>query len=155
MRCPGVAAERNGCRLRFSGGDRDRVRRQSTLLDLRALDEPFQALLGSAALRPQWFALMLQLSFIGGLTGRYVDFTTAQRGALAMLAEREGVPLTAVDIDGLVGRMSSLPPHPEVPGALAALARSRPAAGCPHQLGPGGRGGPAHQRGPARAISRR
>ena len=92
-----------------------------TLLDLRALDEPFEALLGSAALRPQWFAQMLQLAFVGGLTGRYTDFTTAQRGALAMLAEREGVPLSAGEIDGLVARMSSLPPHPEVPGALARL----------------------------------
>ena len=96
-----------------------------TLLDLRALDEPFAALLGSAALRPQWFTLMLQLAFTGGLTGQYVDFTTAQRAALAMLAEREGVPLAASAIDGLVGQMSSLPPHPEVPGALAALARTR------------------------------
>jgi 2-haloacid dehalogenase len=95
-----------------------------TLLDLRALDEPFQDLLGSAALRPQWFALMLQLSFVGGITGRYTDFTAAQRGALAMLAEREGVPLSGGDIDGLVGRMRSLPAHPEVPGALATLART-------------------------------
>jgi 2-haloacid dehalogenase len=95
-----------------------------TLLDLRALDAPFEVLLGSAALRPQWFALMLQLSFTGGLTGRYVDFSAAQRGALGMLAEREGVPLSAGDIEGLVDRMSSLPPHPEVPGALAALART-------------------------------
>lgn len=95
-----------------------------TLLDLRALDEPFQALLGSASLRPQWFALMLQLSFTGGLTGGYIDFSTAQRAALAMLAEREGVSLSTGDIDALVGRMSSLPPHPEVPGALAALART-------------------------------
>jgi len=92
-----------------------------TLLDLRALDGPFEALLGSAALRPQWFALMLQLAFVGGLTGRYTDFTTAQRAALAMIAEREGAPLSAAEIDGLVSRVSSLPPHPEVPGALARL----------------------------------
>jgi 2-haloacid dehalogenase len=96
-----------------------------TLLDLSALDEPFAALLGSAALRPQWFSLMLQLSFTGGLTGRYVDFTEAQRAALAMLAEREGVPVSSGDIDSLVYRMTTLPPHPEVPGALAALARTR------------------------------
>jgi 2-haloacid dehalogenase len=96
-----------------------------TLLDLHALDEPFEVLLGSASLRPQWFTLMLQLAFTGGLTGQYVDFTTAQRAALAMLAERAGVPLAASDIDGLVSRMRSLPPHPEVPGALAALARTR------------------------------
>jgi 2-haloacid dehalogenase len=95
-----------------------------TLLDLRALDGPFAALFGKPGLRPQWFALMLQLSFVGGLTGRYVDFTAAQRAALAMLAEREGVSLTPDDVDGLVGRMSSLPPHHEVPGALARLART-------------------------------
>jgi 2-haloacid dehalogenase len=95
-----------------------------TLLDLGALDAPFEALLGNAALRPQWFAQMLQLAFVGGLTGQYVDFTAAQRAALAMLGEREGVPLSTDNIDGLVALMSSLPPHPEVPGALAALART-------------------------------
>lgn len=95
-----------------------------TLLDLRALDEPFAALLGNAALRPQWFALMLQLSFTGEITGRYVDFTAAQRAALTMIADREGVALTASDIDGMVERMKSLPPHPEVPGALADLSRT-------------------------------
>ncbi len=53
-----------------------------TLLDLRALDPLFADALGDAALRPAWFAAMLQLSFVGGLTGNYVDFTTAQqRGA--------------------------------------------------------------------------
>ncbi len=96
-----------------------------TLLDLAVLDAPFEALLGDAALRPQWFALMLQVAFTGGLTGQYVDFTTAQRAALAMLAERAGIPLATSDIDGLVGRMSSLPPHPEVPGALDGLAGTR------------------------------
>jgi 2-haloacid dehalogenase len=95
-----------------------------TLLDLGALDAPFEALLGNAARRPQWFAQMLQLAFAGGLTGQYVDFTAAQRAALAMLGEREGVPLSADDIDSLVALMSSLPPHPEVPGALAGLART-------------------------------
>ena len=61
-----------------------------TLLDLAALDAPFAELLGSAELRPQWFAQMLQLAFVGGLTGRYVDFGTAQRAALSMVAERAG-----------------------------------------------------------------
>ena len=40
-----------------------------TLLDLGALDAPFEAMLGDAALRPQWSAQMLQLAFVGGLTG--------------------------------------------------------------------------------------
>ena len=50
-----------------------------TLLDLSVLDEPFEELFGTPASRPLWFAQMLQLSFVGGLTGSYVDFTTAQR----------------------------------------------------------------------------
>jgi len=58
-----------------------------TLLDLRALDPSFDKLLGSAALRGQWFAQMLQLSFFGGLTGEYVNFSTAQHAALRMLAQ--------------------------------------------------------------------
>lgn len=92
-----------------------------TLLDLRALDDVFEQLFGSATLRAQWFAQMLQLSFVGGLTGEYVDFTTAQHAALTMLAQRNGRPLEPVEMTATVDRMKSLPPHPEVPGALAAL----------------------------------
>jgi 2-haloacid dehalogenase len=93
-----------------------------TLLDLAALDAPFKRLFGTAALRPQWFALMLQLSFVGGLTGDYVDFSTAQHAAARMLAQREGVSLTDAEAAELVGAMRELPPHPEVAGALRELA---------------------------------
>ena len=95
-----------------------------TLLDLRALDPAFEDLLGSAALRAQWFAQMLQLSFVGGLTGEYVDFSTAQNAALRMLADRVGKPITAAQADEMVQRMNSLPPHPEVPDALRRLRRT-------------------------------
>ena len=95
-----------------------------TLLDLRALDEPFAQLLGSSALRGQWFAQMLQLSFVGGLTGEYVDFTAAQRAALQMVARRQGRSLGEPAVAELVDRMRSLPPHPEVPDALARLAQT-------------------------------
>ncbi|HEX6447219.1 MAG TPA: haloacid dehalogenase type II [Streptosporangiales bacterium] len=92
-----------------------------TLLDLSALDGAFEKLFGDAALRPQWFALMLQLSFVGAITGDYVDFTTAQRAALSMLAERRGVTVSDAAADELVGGMTALPAHPEVAGALARL----------------------------------
>lgn len=92
-----------------------------TLLDLRALDTPFEELLGSSALRGQWFAQMLQLSFVGGLTDEYVDFSTAQNAALLMLARRLGRTITADDATEMVDRMSSLPPHPEVDSALRTL----------------------------------
>lgn len=93
-----------------------------TLLDLRALDGPFEELLGAAELRGQWFAQMLQLSFVGGLTGQYVDFTTAQRAALHMVARRSGRQVSDDAVTAMVQRMRSLPPHPEVATALARLA---------------------------------
>jgi 2-haloacid dehalogenase len=93
-----------------------------TLLDLRALDAPFEELFGSAALRGQWFAQMLQLSFVGGLTGNYVTFSEAQQAALLMLGQRQGVAVSNAEAAAMVNRMESLPPHPEVPGALKKLA---------------------------------
>lgn len=93
-----------------------------TLLDLRALDAHFEALFGSAALRAQWFAQMLQLAFVGGLTGDYVDFTAAQRAALTMLGERHGIALDQTMVAEVVDGMRTLPPHPEVAEALEMLA---------------------------------
>src|SRR5260370_22720990 len=65
---------------------------------------------------------MLQLSFVGGLTGNYVSFSEAQRAALLMLGERQGVAVSDSDAVAMVDRMESLPPHPEVPDALKKLA---------------------------------
>jgi 2-haloacid dehalogenase len=92
-----------------------------TLLDLRVLDPLFARSFGDAGLRPQWFAQMLQLAFVGGLTGAYVDFTTAQHAALRMLAERTGTRLSDESAAAIVDGMSALPPHPEVPAALSKL----------------------------------
>src|SRR5215216_382245 len=92
-----------------------------TLLDLRALDPHFERAFGSAAVREQWFSQMLQLAFVGGLTGRYVDFSAAQRGALTMLAERHGVDLDGDVAEAIAAGMRSLPAHEDVPEALDAL----------------------------------
>ena len=92
-----------------------------TLLDLSALDPAFEQAFGSAGQRPQWFAQMLQLALVSTITGEYVDFSTAQRAALAMLAERTGTRIGPGDVEAIVGGMRRLPPHPEVRGALEAL----------------------------------
>src|SRR3954454_9493234 len=89
-----------------------------TLLDMSALDPLFERAFGDAAVRGQWFSQMLQLAFVGGLTGRYVDFSTAQRAALAILAERHGVE---GDAEEILAATRALPVHPEVPDALASL----------------------------------
>ena len=93
-----------------------------TLLDLAALDPLFEDAFGDAAARAQWFALMLQLAFVGGLTDRYVDFSTAQRAALAMMAEQTGTRLGADQADRIVAQMRSLPPHADAAPALDRLA---------------------------------
>ncbi|GAY14572.1 haloacid dehalogenase type II [Mycobacterium sp. shizuoka-1] len=80
-----------------------------TLLDLSPLDE----LVGGADNRRRWFAQMLQISFVGGLTGDYVDYPSAQRAALEML----GLP----GADELPDRMRELPLHPDVVPALERL----------------------------------
>jgi len=92
-----------------------------TLLDLRALDAPFVEAFGDASLRPVWFQAMLQLSFVGGLTGAYVDFTSAQHAALRMVATRAGVDVSDAQAEAIVGGMRTLPSHPDVPGALQRL----------------------------------
>jgi 2-haloacid dehalogenase len=78
-----------------------------TLLDLRPLDDVFERVFGNRALRPAWFQQMLQLSFVGGLTGEYVDFTTAQEAALRMLARRAGHELGEDDVEQIVGVLSA------------------------------------------------
>ena len=92
-----------------------------TLLDLSALDPAFEELFGTAALRPQWFAQMLQLAFVGGLSGEYVDFSAAQHAALLMLGEKVGRSVSPAEATDMVERMRSLPPYPEVADALRRL----------------------------------
>jgi 2-haloacid dehalogenase len=92
-----------------------------TLLDLRPLDPVFEELLGDAPLRMQWFAQMLQVAFVGAITDRYVDFTTAQRVALDMVAQRRGLTVPAGGADRVTATMRALPAHPEVADALSRL----------------------------------
>lgn len=92
-----------------------------TLLDLRALDPVFERTLGDKALRPQWFQAMLQLAFVGTITGRYVDFTQAQHAALRVVAARGGLKLDSAIAGEIVGAMRKLPPHPDVIPALDRL----------------------------------
>jgi 2-haloacid dehalogenase len=92
-----------------------------TLLDLRPLDPVFEGLFGDASLRAQWFAQMLQVGFVGAITDRYVDFTSSQRAALAMVAQRRGVTLPPDAADRVAATMRALPAHPEVADALSRL----------------------------------
>ena len=92
-----------------------------TLLDLAALDGEFQRLFGDPGMRVSWFGQLLQSAMVATITGRYTDFGTVGRAALEMTAARLGVDLSGEDRDAVVGGMTRLPAHPEVPGALRRL----------------------------------
>jgi 2-haloacid dehalogenase len=92
-----------------------------TLLDLTALDPPFEHAFGRAGARREWFAQLLQSAFVSIITDSYADFGTIGRAALDMVARRNGVHLAAGDRDAILGTMVQLPPHPEVPAALERL----------------------------------
>ena len=92
-----------------------------TLLDLAALDPLFERSFGSASVRQRWFAQMLQLVFVGGLTGRYVDYTTAQRAALVVLEQQTGRRVPEEERERIVSAMRALPAHADVPAALQRL----------------------------------
>lgn len=92
-----------------------------TLLDLRALDAPFQKVFDQPGVRQQWFAQLLQSALVSTVTDAYADFGTVGRAALDMVARRNGRELTDADRDAIFGTVRSLPPHPEVGAALGRL----------------------------------
>jgi 2-haloacid dehalogenase len=89
-----------------------------TLLDLKALDAPFEAVFGDASVRQQWFQQMLQSALVSTVTGDYRDFTQIGRAALEMTARRRGVTLSQHDQQRILGMVRELPPHADVPDCL-------------------------------------
>jgi 2-haloacid dehalogenase len=92
-----------------------------TLLDLTALDGEFERLFGDRGVRLAWFGQLLQSAMVATITDRYSDFGSVGRAALDMTADRLGVELSDEDRQAVLGGMTRLPAHPEVPGALDRL----------------------------------
>jgi 2-haloacid dehalogenase len=92
-----------------------------TLLDLTELDGHFARLFGDRGVRLAWFGQLLQSAMVATITDRYTDFGAVGRAALDMTAARLGVELSDEDREAVVGGMTRLPAHPEVPGALRRL----------------------------------
>jgi 2-haloacid dehalogenase len=92
-----------------------------TLLDLAALDGEFERMFGDRGVRVAWFGQLLQSAMVSTITGSYADFGSVGRAALEMTAARLGVELSADDREAVVGGMTRLPAHPEVPAALRRL----------------------------------
>lgn len=92
-----------------------------TLLDLSVLRGPFARAFGEPPPLGEWFARLLHASLVATLTDTYEGFDVLAGRALAAVAARRGVGLGEEDREAIVATMRSLPPHPEVPGALQRL----------------------------------
>jgi 2-haloacid dehalogenase len=92
-----------------------------TLLDLSALDAPFQQVFGDADARREWSAQLLQSALVATVTGPYADFSTIGRAALTMTAARHEIQLTDDDRTAIFAAVRRLPPHPDVPDSLERL----------------------------------
>jgi 2-haloacid dehalogenase len=92
-----------------------------TLLDLRALDGPFEAVFGEPGIRQLWFGQMLQSALVSIVTDRYSDFGAAGGAALEMIAARRGMTLSDEQRDEILSTMRRLPAHPDVVPALDRL----------------------------------
>jgi 2-haloacid dehalogenase len=92
-----------------------------TLLDLSALEAPFEAAFGKPGVRQQWFGQLLQSALVSTVTGAYTDFGAVGRAALEMVARRNGVEISPEKFDAITQTFRSLPPHTEVRHALERL----------------------------------
>lgn len=92
-----------------------------TLLDLAALDPLFASIFGDARVRREWFAQVLLCAMTTSLTGAYADFGAVAAAALDLTAARHRIGLSRQQRQRILAGMRALPPHPEVPGALARL----------------------------------
>lgn len=92
-----------------------------TLLDLAALDAPFEAAFGATDARPAWFAQLLSLAMTSVIVGTYRDFSKLGCAALDMVAAKRGVALSDDMVQRIVKQMQHLPPHLDAVPALDAL----------------------------------
>ncbi|HEY4362172.1 MAG TPA: haloacid dehalogenase type II [Bryobacteraceae bacterium] len=92
-----------------------------TLLDLQALQPFFNRIFGDAGVLDEWFHQVILFAQAVTLTGDYRPFGEVASAALEMIAESRDVYLPPEAAQQLVQGMRTLPPHPEVPAALARL----------------------------------
>ena len=92
-----------------------------TLLDLDAISPFFDRVFGDPAVMRLWFANLITYSEALTLAGSYVPFTDIGGAVLRMLAATRDITISDADAAELTDRFATMPPHPEVPGALRRL----------------------------------
>jgi len=114
-----------------------------TLLDLDALAPHFERMFGDRGALREWFAQLILYSEAITLSDDYAPFGELGGAVLNMLAVSRGVRIGEDDPKALKEAIATMPPHPEVPSALARLREAgfrlftltnNPKATCARQL---------------------
>jgi 2-haloacid dehalogenase len=92
-----------------------------TLLDLDSIRPTFDRIFNDPAAMRLWFAGLITYSEALTLAGVYVPFTDIGAAVLRMFAATRNLKITDADAAELTDRFATMPPHPEVPGALRRL----------------------------------
>lgn len=92
-----------------------------TLLDLGTMEPTFERIFGEKTAMRLWFANLIMYSAALTVAGCYVPFTDIGAAVMKMLADTQGIRIDAQDKAELTERFSTMPPHREVPAALAKL----------------------------------
>jgi len=92
-----------------------------TLLDLTPIRDGFADLYGDPSVAGVWFGQLLKLSFVAALTDRYRPFTELGAAAFDMVAQARGATVEPHRRDQVVGRIRSLPAHPDSESGLRLL----------------------------------
>src|SRR6201981_3637670 len=90
-----------------------------TLLDLGTMEPTFERIFGEKGAMRLWFANLVMYSVVLTLAGSYVPFTDIGSAVMKMLADTRGIKIRDRDKRELTEKFSTMPPHPEVPAALA------------------------------------
>ena len=92
-----------------------------TLLDLETMEPIFERIFGEGNAMRLWFANLIMYSAALTVAGCYVPFTDIGAAVTKMLADTRGIKINDADKRELTEKFSTMPPHPEVPGALRKL----------------------------------
>ena len=96
-----------------------------TLLDLTTMEPTFERIFRDKGAMRLWFANLIMYSAALTVAGCYVPFTDIGSAVMKMLADTRGIRIGDADKKELFEKFSTMPPHPEVPGALQKLRASR------------------------------
>src|ERR1700746_2013646 len=92
-----------------------------TPLNFQTMEPLFERIFGEGQAMRLWFVNFIMYSTELTVAGCYVPFTDIGSAVMKMLADTRGIKIGDADKEELKEKFSTMPPHREVPGALAKL----------------------------------